>query len=269
MSDLLRRPAGTSGKVHDITPASAGWTYVGFGLYRLAPGEEAAEATGEREAILVLVEGRAEIAAGGEDFGELGGRMDVFERTKPWSVYVPNGSEWSARATTPCTLAVCTAPGEGGHGARVIGPDDIAPETRGTGANTRHIHSIAMEQADVADRLLVTEVYTPAGNWSSYPPHRHDEDDYPNITFLEETYYHRVSPDQGFGVQRVFTEDGSLDETMAVADHDVVLVPRGHHPVGAPYGYELYYLNVMAGPIRKWRFRNHPDHEWVIGHDAA
>ena len=269
MSDLLRRPAGTSGKVHDITPASAGWTYVGFGLYRLAPGEDAAEATGDREAILVLAEGRAEISAGDDDFGELGGRMDVFERTKPWSVYVPNGSQWRARATTPCTVAVCTAPGEGGHEARVIGPDDIAPETRGTGANTRHIHSIAMEQADVADRLLVTEVYTPSGNWSSYPPHRHDEDDYPNITFLEETYYHRVSPDQGFGVQRVFTEDGSLDETMAVADHDVVLVPRGHHPVGAPYGYELYYLNVMAGPIRKWRFRNHPDHEWVIGPDAA
>ena len=268
MSDLHRRPAGTTGKVHDITPASAGWTYVGFGLYRLGPGEEAAEATGEREAMLVLVEGRAEVAACGADFGEIGGRMDVFERTKPWSVYVPNDSEWTARATTACTIAVCTAPGEGGHPARVIGPDDIVEEVRGTGANTRHIHAIAMEQADVADRLLVTEVYTPAGNWSSYPPHRHDEDDYPNITFLEETYYHRVSPDRGFGVQRVFTEDGSLDETMAVADHDVVLVPRGHHPVGAPYGYELYYLNVMAGPMRKWRFRNHPDHEWVIGHDA-
>ena len=269
MSELHRRPAGTSGKVHDITPASAGWTYVGFGLYRLGPGEEAAEATGEREAMLVLVEGRAEVAASGTDFGELGGRMDVFERTKPWSVYVPNGSDWSVRATTPCIVAVCSAPGEGGHEARVISPDDIVEEVRGTGANTRHIHAIAMEQADVADRLLVTEVYTPSGNWSSYPPHRHDEDDYPNITFLEETYYHRVSPDQGFGVQRVFTEDGSLDETMAVADHDVVLVPRGHHPVGAPYGYDLYYLNVMAGPMRKWRFRNHPDHEWLIGHDSA
>ena len=179
------------------------------------------------------------------------------------------GTGTSPRLEPRDAVAVCTAPGEGGHEARVIGPADITPETRGTGANTRHIHSIAMEQADVADRLLVTEVYTPSGNWSSYPPHRHDEDDFPNITFLEETYYHRVSPAQGFGVQRVFTEDGSLDETMAVADHDVVLVPRGHHPVGAPYGYELYYLNVMAGPIRKWRFRNHPDHEWVIGHDAA
>ena len=269
MADLHRKPSGTTGKVHDITPATAAWSYVGFGLYRLGAGETAAEPTGGREAILVLVEGRAEIGAGGETFGELGARMGVFERTKPWSVYVPNASDWTVRATTPCTLAVCTAPGDGSHPARVIGPDDVVDETRGAGANTRHIHSIAMEQADVADRLLVTEVYTPPGNWSSYPPHRHDEDDYPNITYLEETYYHRVNPAQGFAIQRVFTEDGSLDETMAVADHDVVLVPRGHHPCGAPYGYELYYLNVMAGPMRKWRFRNHPDHEWVIDQDRV
>ena len=124
-----------------------------------------------------------------------------------------------------------------------------------------------MEERDVADALLVTEVFTPSGHWSSYPPHRHDEDDFPRMTYLEETYYHRLQPAQGFGLQRVFTEDGSLDETMAVANHDVVLVPRGHHPCAAPYGYELYYLNVMAGPIRKWRFQNHPDHDWIVQRD--
>ena len=194
--------------MHDITPAGAGWSYVGFGLYRIGAEETVAERTGERETLLVLVEGRAEITAGGESFGELGARLDVFERTKPWSAYVPNASDWTVRARTACTLAVCTAPGEGGHPACVIGPDAVVEETRGTGANSRHIHSIAMEQADVADRLLVTEVYTPPGNWSSYPPHRHDEDDFPNITYLEETYYHRVNPVQGFGIQRVFTEDG-------------------------------------------------------------
>ena len=83
------------------------------------------------------------------------------------------------------------------------------------------------------------------------------------MTYLEETYYHRLSPTAGFGLQRVFTEDGSLDETMAVADHDVVLVPKGHHPCAAPYGFDLYYLNVMAGPLRKWRFQNHPDFDWI------
>jgi len=120
----------------------------------------------------------------------------------------------------------------------------------------------------VADSLLVTEVYTPAGHWSSYPSHRHDEDDFPRMTYLEETYYMRLDPAQGFAVQRVYTEDGTLDETMAVRDGDVTLVPRGHHPVGAPYGYDLYYLNVMAGPLRKWRFQNDPDHDWIAQRDA-
>ncbi len=269
MAELLRRPDGTTGKVHAITPADAGWGYVGFALHRLAAGESAAEATGEHEALLVLVEGKAEILAAGERFGELGARMSVFGPEKPWSVYVPNGADWRAVATTPCTLAVCTAPGRGGHAARVIPPDDVPALTRGKGANTRHIHAIAMEEADVADSLLVTEVFTPAGNWSSYPPHRHDEDDFPRITYLEEVYYHRLDPPQGFALQRVFTEDGSLDQTMSVRDHDVVLVPKGHHPCGAPWGYRLYYLNVMAGPRRRWRFVNHPDHDWIAKRDAG
>ena len=269
MSPLLRRPTGTTGKVHDITPAAAGWGYVGFGLYRLSPGETVAEPTCATEVILVLVEGRAEIGAGESSFGELGERMDVFEGTPPHCAYVPPKSDWSATATTACTLAVCTAPATGAKPAQVIGPAGIGGVTRGKGANTRHIHPIAMEERDLAETLLVTEVFTPQGNWSSYPPHRHDEDDYPNMTYLEETYYHRLNPAQGFGLQRVWTEDGSLDETMAVGNHDVVLVPRGHHPCGAPYGYEMYYLNVMAGPIRKWRFKNHPDHDWIFQRDSV
>jgi len=268
MASLLVKPAGTAGKVHDITPGSAGWSYVGFGLYRLKAGEVAQEETGDREVILVLVEGKAEVASEGKSFGELGDRMDVFERRPPHAVYVPDGSHWSAKATTDCTLAVCSAPGKGGHDAQIIGPAGISLMERGKGANTRYIHNIAMEERDVADSLLVTEVYTPQGNWSSYPPHRHDEDDFPNMTYLEETYYHRLNPAQGFGFQRVFTEDGSLDETMAVSNHDVVLVPRGHHPCGAPYGYEMYYLNVMAGPQRAWRFKNHPDHDWIFQRDS-
>lgn len=269
MAKLLRRPNGTSGKVHDITPADAGWSYVGFGLYRLQAGEQVAEVPGDHESILVLVEGKAQISVENTECGELGDRLSVFERTPPHSFYVPNGRSWSARATTACTLAVCTAPGRGGHEAQVIGPAGIELVTRGKNANTRYIHPIAMEERDVADSLLVTEVYTPQGNWSSYPPHRHDEDDFPRMTYLEETYCHRLNPPQGFGFQRVFTEDGALDETVAVADGDVVLVPKGHHPCGAPYGYEMYYLNVMAGPLRKWRFQNHPDHDWIAQRDAG
>jgi 5-deoxy-glucuronate isomerase len=267
MGELLRKPGAGRGKVHDITPQDAGWGYVGFGLYDLGPGDEAGEETGAREVILVLVQGRARVWVEGRDFGELGARMSVFERLPPHCVYVPDDSNWQVRATSDCVLAVCSAPGKGSHRAKVIGPQGIRLVTRGKGTNTRHIHNIAMEDRDVAGSLLVTEVFTPQGHWSSYPPHRHDEDNFPDMTYLEETYYHRLNPARGFGFQRVFTEDGSLDQSMAVEDGDVVLVPRGHHPCAAPYGYEMYYLNVMAGPLRKWRFQNHPDHDWIYQRD--
>lgn len=263
MTDLLRKPSGTTGQIHAISPDNAGWGFVGFDTWRLAPGQSATAPTGDREAILVLVEGHAEVSAGGKDFGAMGDRMQVFDRKPPHCLYVPPGTMWRATATTPCTLAVCSAPAKAGRPAQKLGPEGIVLEERGTGTNARYIHNIAMEGRDVADSLLVTEVYTPSGHWSSYPPHRHDVDDFPNITYLEETYYHRVNPPQGFGIQRVFTEDGDLDETMAVTDHDVVLVPRGHHPCAAPHGIELYYLNVMAGPRRNWRFSTHPDYDFL------
>ena len=136
-------------------------------------------------------------------------------------------------------------------------------EERGEGSNTRSICNILPEQ-DEADSLLVVEVKTPAGNWSSYPPHKHDSDNIPVETYLEETYYHRINPSQGFVFQRVYTDDLSIDETMAVEDKCVVLVPSGYHPVGVPYGYDSYYLNVMAGPKRQWIFKNHPDHQWML-----
>jgi len=267
---LLRRPLAARGTIHDISPADAGWTYVGFSCHRLLTGDTARGATQDREAILVLVEGKAQLAVDGTRFGELGDRASVFEKTPPHCLYVPAGRTWQAEATTGAILAVCTAPSLGTpREPAVIGPEGIVLTDRGTGTNLRHINAIAMEERDVADSLLVTEVFTPSGHWSSYPPHRHDEDDFPRITYLEETYYHRLDPPQGYGHQRVFTEDGSLDETMTVHDHDVVLVPRGHHPCAVPHGYEMYYLNVMAGPLRKWRFQNHPDHAWIAERDAA
>jgi 5-deoxy-glucuronate isomerase len=126
------------------------------------------------------------------------------------------------------------------------------------------VRNILPDSDPRAESLLVVEVITPQGNWSSYPPHKHDTDSLPGESLLEETYYHRLNPSQGFAFQRVYTDDRSLDEAICVQDGDVVMVPKGYHPVGAPYGYELYYLNVMAGPTRKWVFSNDPQHEWMI-----
>ena len=128
---------------------------------------------------------------------------------------------------------------------------------------SRTIHQILMEDRP-AERLLVTEVLTPAGHWSSYPPHKHDTDDPPNESYLEETYYFRARDPRAFALQRVYTADRSLDESVAARDGDLVLVPRGYHTVSAPPGYDLYYLNVMAGPTRAWAISNDPDHEWML-----
>jgi 5-deoxy-glucuronate isomerase len=171
---------------------------------------------------------------------------------------------YEIEAASDCEIAICSAPGSGKLAARVIAPDSIEVFTRGKGSNARHIRNVLPETA-TAESLLVVEVITPGGHWSSYPPHKHDRDALPEESYLEETYYHRLSPPQGFALQRVYTDDRSLDETLTVSDRDVVLVPRGYHPVGAPHGYDLYYLNVMAGPTRTWRFHNDPAHAWLMG----
>ena len=166
-------------------------------------------------------------------------------------------------AETDVELAVCSAPAMGTLPARAIPPEAVGLETRGSGTNTRHVRNILPEW-EPAESLLVVEVITPGGHWSSYPPHKHDRDALPDEALLEETYYHRIQPAQGFALQRVYTDDRSLDETMAVSDRNIVLVPHGYHPVGAAHGYDLYYLNVMAGPRRSWRFHNDPEHAWIL-----
>ena len=262
MSDLLVKPSGTSGRIHRVTPESAGWRHVGFEVHRLQPGDTLAGETGEREICLVLVAGRARVEASGRGFGEIGERLSPFEG-RPWSVYVPAGRGWRVEAATDLELAVCSAPGARGHEARLIGPDAVESLSRGTGTNTRHVQNI-LPETEPAHSLLVVEVITPAGHWSSYPPHKHDADALPDESLLEETYYHRLDPPQGYALQRVYTDDRSIDEALVVEDRDVVLVPRGYHPVGAAHGYHLYYLNVMAGPRRVWRFRNDPAHAWML-----
>ena len=265
MSELLRKRCrpGPDGLVHRVTPENAGWTHVGFELYRLEPGQTLAAATGAREACLVLLGGHADLAAGEERWSALGDRKGPFQAKSPYALYVPWHGHWHVRAIDAVELAVCTAPGGGDHPVRLIRPEDMPRSSRGKGSNVRHVCDILPEGAP-ANALLVVEVITPAGNWSSYPPHKHDLDNLPEESLLEETYYHRLSPPQGFALQRVYTDDRSLDATMAVEDGDVVLVPKGYHPCAAAHGYDLYYLNVMAGPRRIWRFNTEPGHRWLL-----
>src|SRR5580698_1199698 len=137
MINLLRKPFGSHRKVHEITPSSAGWRYVGFSLWRLRVGETISEMSGDREVILVMVEGKGRLAAAGRDWGVLGERMNVFDTSPPHCLYLQSGAEGEAIAETECVIAVCSAPGKGGYEPRRIGPDGITLPERGKGANTR------------------------------------------------------------------------------------------------------------------------------------
>ena len=245
-------------RVLDFPAERAGWKYVGFEVVRLKAGEPLARDTGGREACFVWLSGSSQVLVGTLRFDEVGKRRSVFEGT-PQAVYAP--PESAVRITAGragAEIAIGWAPATTGAKACLLAQARV--EERGEGAAQRTIHQILMEDRD-AERLLVTEVLTPAGHWSSYPPHKHDTDDPPNETALEETYYFRMKDPRGFALQRVYTADRSLDESLAAGDGDLVLVPRGYHTVSAAPGYDTYYLNVMAGPRREWKITFDPDHE--------
>jgi 5-deoxy-glucuronate isomerase len=272
VTSLLVNPdAGPAadGTILRVSPESAGWTYVGFEVLALAGGQVAARESDQRECCAVVISGTVAVVSGPSEWGDIGGRADPWSG-RPDAVYLPPGAVFEIEAADGgAEVALCWAPApNGGAPPRLLAGAEITPETRGYGTQERTIHPILMTDR-AAESLLVCEVLTPSGHWSSYPPHKHDRDDPPRETFLEETYYHRIEPPRGFGLQRVYTADRSLDETVSFGDRDCVLVPRGYHTVSAPPGYEVYYLNVMAGPTRLWAVANDPDHEWTLhGNDS-
>ncbi|WP_086140629.1 MULTISPECIES: 5-deoxy-glucuronate isomerase [unclassified Janthinobacterium] len=262
MSPLLVK-AKSGSTIVEVTPASAGWTHVGFAAHRLQAGEHISLETGRRELCLVVLTGTVTVRAGEHEWRAIGKRQSVFEDVSPYAVYVPLETAVSITAESKAEVALCSAPATTKRPARLIEPASMTRSVRGQGANTRYVCDI-LPQTEEADGLLVVEVVTPSGHSSSYPPHKHDSDNVPLESSLEETYYHRLHPEQGFAYQRVYTDDRSIDEAMAVENHDVVMVPRGYHPVTVPYGYDGYYLNVMAGPKRVWHFKNDPAHDWLM-----
>ncbi|MDP3652666.1 MAG: 5-deoxy-glucuronate isomerase [Rhodoferax sp.] len=271
VSPLLAKAAPTGREIVNVTPERAGWRHIGFRALRLGAGDVESVQTGSRELCIVVLTGTVEVTVDGQTYAGLGKRQSVFEEVSPAAVYVPAGKVVQIVVAAQCTagaeVALCSAPGGADSAQRQVRVMDSAAmrrSVRGKGSNTRYVCDILPHDDPTAAHLLVVEVLTPASHSSSYPPHKHDVEQPPVETQLEETYYHRLNPPQGFAFQRVYTDDRSLDEACAVENHDVVMVPRGYHPVTAPHGYDLYYLNVMAGPNRFWVFKNDPAHEWML-----
>ncbi len=268
---LLRRAAapGPDGQVCGIDPASAGWDWTTFHVYRLSPGMRVTRAADGNERLLLVLEGHAAITVGERDLGVQGSRESVFDGPPPPIVLVEPGLALEITATTDALIGVAAAPGGEVRRTALITAEEILVEARGEGNTARRIHHLLPPGAE-AGRLIAFEVFTPGGNWSSYPPHKHDTENPPTEARLEELYYYKFAkPSQAFAFARVYTPDRSLDEAMTPMDGDVVLVPEGYHPVGVPAGYDCYYLNIMAGPNRAWYFTIDPDHAWLMNWSPA
>jgi 5-deoxy-glucuronate isomerase len=250
VTDLLLRADGWS----DVTPESAAWRYLSFRVEH-APFDGRAD--GE-EVALVVLGGRCSVESDSERWA-LGGRESVFDGM-PWALYLPLGSSY--RVEGDAAVAVCGARCETRREAVLVRPEDVEIEVRGAGNATRQINHLVKPEFP-AERLLVVEVFTPSGNWSSYPPHKHDEDNPPGEVVLEETYYFRTRDPAAFAVQRLYSPEHALDLTATVRDGDLLLVPWGYHTTAAAHGYDLYYLNALAGDRRSMAAADDPALAWV------
>ncbi|MDQ3659772.1 MAG: 5-deoxy-glucuronate isomerase [Actinomycetota bacterium] len=276
MSDLFL-PHGEAADGTDavaITPERAGWTYTGLRVIEIAPGGERLLATDDTEMAVLPLEGSCLVECEGRRF-DLEGRKHVFARVTDFA-YVPIDCELRITSATGGRFALPNA-----RTTRRLDPaygpaEEVPVETRGAGRATRQINNFMEPEAFPADKLIAVELLTPAGNWSSYPPHKHDERG-PGEAELEEIYYFEVARvldrterryelGAGFALHRLYTSDGSIDLTESVGHGDVVLTPRGYHgPSAAAPGYDLYCLNVLAGPAdeRSMAFSDDPSYRWV------
>jgi 5-deoxy-glucuronate isomerase len=254
-----------------VTPEQAGWGFSGLRVLELAPGASHALDTGPDELLVLPLAGGCVVGCDGERF-EVEGRGGVFDRVTDF-VYVPRDAHVEVASPGGGRFALPSARARRRLAARYGAAEDVPVELRGAGQASRQVNNFCAPDAFEADKLIAVEVLTPGGNWSSYPPHKHDEERPPEEAQLEEIYYFEIAgrgDTPGLGYQRVYSSapDRRVDVRAEVRSGDVVLVPYGWHgPSMAAPGYDMYYLNVMAGPggERAWRFCDDPAHAWVRG----
>jgi 5-deoxy-glucuronate isomerase len=252
--------ANQSGDLMSFTRDQVNWQWMSFFVRRIAPGEAWARENTFEEAVWVLLSGRC-TADWGEGPKPMGERMNVFAGP-PYALYMPSGGRVRFEAKTPCEVAECRVPSHAKLQPRLITPRDVVSSLRGGGNASRQIVDV-MPPDFPADKLMVVEVYTPGGNWSSYPPHKHDVHNPPKEVDLDEIYYYRTESPAGYAFQRLYTANGGNDQTVMARDGDAVLIREGYHPVVAAHGYNLYYLNCLAGSARALSTTDDPDHAWV------
>ena len=255
-----RKLSGDSGELVSFTRQQAGWEWMSFCARRLAPGETWELKFPGEESIQVLLSGTCKLNWGSQN-QSIGARKNVFEAL-PYAFYLAPGDSVRYTASTVCEIAECHVPAEGRFPSRLITPDDVCTSLRGGGNASRQIVDVAPANFP-AERLIAVEVYTPGGNWSSYPPHKHEVHNPPDEEDLDEIYYYRTNHPEAFAHQRLYASDGSRDIVVTAKDGDAVLIRDGYHPVVAGPGYDVYYLNFIAGKVRSLANTEDPRHKWI------
>jgi 5-deoxy-glucuronate isomerase len=275
MNNLLVRSidTGGSGVFASVDATKAGWDYLNMAAIRLRKGETYRDNVGEHEHVSVILGGtatfRTRVDGTEKIYENIGRRADVFSGM-PTALYLPRRTDFEIVAVSDMVeIASCWVPTDQDHPAQLVTPEQCAIEIRGGGNATRQINSI-LPPGFNCHRLVCVEVYTPSGNWSSYPPHKHDVhrvDEAGNIleADLEEIYFYKINPPEGYAYQRVYTGDGRLDELVMARNHDTVLVPEGYHPVVSAHGYTTYYLNFLAGSAQSLANSDDPAYAWIKG----
>lgn len=267
-SYLLRKSTGAD-LYQDLTAESAGWEYLNFQARKMRDGEVWEGNTGGFEYCFVLLGGNFKMESGGETWETLNGRKDVFSGIGH-AMYLSRNQDFRLTARGPqADIALCRVKTDQDHPSYMKRPEEAPVEIRGGDNANRQINGLLPPGSD-CHRIVCVEVYTPSGNWSSFPAHKHDErktDGDGNLleADLEEIYFYKIDKPQGYAIQQVYTSDGSIDEIIRVRDNEAVLVPEGYHPVVAGHGYHVYYLNFLAGSDQSLANTSDPDHEWIYG----
>ena len=253
-------PPDQAGEMVGFTREQAGWEWMSFVVTRLLPGQGLELRSGTEEMVLVWLGGRC-IANWGAGEELIGARKNVFDGL-PYALYVSVDHRVTIKAETVCEIAQCRVPSREKLEPRLVTPEDVASGLRGGENASRQIVEV-IAPSFPADKLVAFEVYTPGGNWSSYPPHKHDIHQPPVEVDLDEIYYYRMRDGRGFALQNLYGSDRSRESLLKVRDGDVVLVRDGYHPVVAGPGYDTYYLNFLAGTARTMTVTEDPEHVWL------
>jgi len=253
-------PQRQGGDLLRFTREEAGWDWMSLSVTRVMPGDKIELGTDNEEMALVLLGGNCHLDWG-QGEAEIVGRENVFDGF-PHAFYLPSGNRLRFKAETVCEFAQCSVPSTARLEPRLITPADITSSLRGGENASRQIVDVITPQF-AADKLIVVEVYTPGGNWSSYPPHKHDVETPPKEVDLDEIYYYRLKDPKGFALQNLYRSAPGLDRVLKVRSGDAVLVRDGYHPVVAGPGYDTYYLNFLAGSSRVMAVTEDPDHTWL------